>query len=219
MSWATRRRGQVLGYKGFICCDLRWVSNIYASLLPRHPMTTPQHLVANAVRKPGKPSPDFPLFAHNNGQWAKKIGGRIHYFGPWRNPQAALRAYHAYIKGPPNEPQCGRIPSKAQSDKPAKPHPDFPLYSHASGKWAKKIRGKTYYFGSWDDPDGALERYLELKDELLAGRTPSNGDGLTIRELANRFLSGKRSLVDNGELAERSWFDYLKTTPKGPGAW
>jgi hypothetical protein len=166
------------------------------------------------MRKPGKPSPDFPLFAHNNGQWAKKIGGRTHYFGPWSNPQAALRAYHAYIKGPPNEPRCGRIPSKPQSDKPAKPHPDFPLYPHASGKWAKKIRGKTYYFGSWDDPDEALERYLDVKDELLAGRTPSKGDGLTIRELANRFLSGKRSLVDNGELAERSWFDYLKTAER-----
>ena len=166
------------------------------------------------MQKPDKPTPDFPLFAHNNGQWAKKIGGRTHYFGPWSDPRAALRAYHAYIKGPPNKARCGRIPSKPQSDKPAKPRPDFPLYPHASGKWAKKIRGKTHYFGSWDGPDGALERYLDVKDELLAGRTPSNGDGLTIRELANRFLSGKRSLVDNGELAERSWFDYLKTAER-----
>src|SRR6516164_7210144 len=51
-----------------------------------------------------------------------------------------------------------------QSGKPAKPRPDFPLFAHAAGVWAKKIRGKLHYFGPWDDPDGALKKYHERKD-------------------------------------------------------
>lgn len=43
--------------------------------------------------KPAKPSIAFPLFAHGNGQWAKKIRGRLHYFGLWADPDAALKEY------------------------------------------------------------------------------------------------------------------------------
>jgi integrase len=43
--------------------------------------------------KPDKPYPEFPLTAHPAGYWCKKIRGKIHYFGPWDDPEGALKKY------------------------------------------------------------------------------------------------------------------------------
>lgn len=48
---------------------------------------------ANKAR-PSKPYPEFPLFAHNNGQWCRKIAGKLHAFGSWDDPQEALRLHN-----------------------------------------------------------------------------------------------------------------------------
>jgi integrase len=105
--------------------------------------------------------------------------------------------------------------TKTRVAKPDKPRPDFPLFPHATGRWAKKIRGKLVYFGYWtEDPRGdkALAKWLDEKDDLLAGRAPRlKADGLTIRELCDRFMVSRRRKLDSGELAAVSFGDYFQT--------
>jgi integrase len=105
--------------------------------------------------------------------------------------------------------------------KPSKPYPEFPLTAHPAGYWCKKIRGKVHYFGPWADPDGALAKYLEQKDDLHAGRIPRPDPAmLTVKDVANTFLNAKREAVDAGELAMRTWLDYraiMEMMVKGMG--
>jgi integrase len=97
------------------------------------------------------------------------------------------------------------------------PYPEYPLFPHATGRWAKKVREKLHFFGRWDGEDGtawqqALELYQLQIDDLRAGRRPrTRTDGLTLRELVNRFLTTKRHLVDTSELTPRTFADYHAT--------
>ena len=99
----------------------------------------------------------------------------------------------------------------AGASKPAKPYPDFPLFPHAAGVWAKKIRGKLHYFGPWDDPDDALKRYEEQKEALHSGRRPRpDPEAVTVKDVANAFLNAKQALVDAGELSPWTWASYKR---------
>lgn len=101
--------------------------------------------------------------------------------------------------------------------KPTKPYPEFPLFPHASGRWAKKVRGSLCYFGSWrDDPQGerAYKLWEERKHDLRAGRIPKSrrtGD-LTVDLLVNVFLDEFRKEADAGRKTWKSWRDYVATS-------
>ncbi len=107
--------------------------------------------------------------------------------------------------------------AKQGHGKAEKPRPDFPLFPHATGRWAKKVRGKFHYFGKVaDDPDGtaALEQWLADKDELLAGRVPrrkTDANALTLEKLVNKYLATKRGQVDTGEITYRSFWAVFRT--------
>jgi integrase len=99
--------------------------------------------------------------------------------------------------------------NSSSGNKPAKPYPEFPLFPHATGRWAKKIRGKLHYFGKWDNWQDALSLYQKQAADLHAGRKPREDiGGATIKDLVNHFLVAKRHLVDTGEIAQRTWDDY-----------
>lgn len=99
-----------------------------------------------------------------------------------------------------------------QKTKPAKPYKDFPLYAHGSGQWAKKINQVLYYFGRWDDPDAALQKYLAQRDYLQAGLAPPEDAGeTTLAQLCNQFLTSRKARVASGELARSTWMDYHAT--------
>lgn len=95
--------------------------------------------------------------------------------------------------------------------KPAKPHKDFPLFAHASGRWAKKVRGRLVYFGKWDDHQAALEKWLEQKDELLAGRQPrkQTRNGIDLVDLADRFMEAKQRALAAGDIGHWTFSGYM----------
>jgi integrase len=158
--------------------------------------------------KPQKPYPDFPLGPASNGQWCKKIDGKLRYFGKWDNPEAALAKYLAEVKG--DKP---KVASTQKSGKPAKPWKGYPLTAHGRGQWVKRVKGKLHSFGPWSDPQAALDKWLRDKDALLAGREPKadNPGGLTVGVLVNHFLNTRQSRVASGEIKQRTVKDYKLT--------
>ena len=99
---------------------------------------------------------------------------------------------------------------------PRKPRPDFPLFPHARGYWAKKVCGRLVYFGKVAaDPKGqrALGKWLDEKDALLAGREPraATPETMMVKDVSNAFLSQKKDLLRAGELTQRTFAEYHAT--------
>ena len=101
---------------------------------------------------------------------------------------------------------------------PGKPYQEFPMFPHASGQWAKKIKGKMWYFGTWEDHDGALKKYNDCIHEIHAGRNPGRSgvaqvysDTLSVFDLCNLSLERQQSRVETGTVSNRHFSDCLKS--------
>ncbi len=57
-------------------------------------MATPDSSLGCRQGQPEKPFPEFPLTAHKNGQWCRKIAGKVHFFGVWADPISALKKHN-----------------------------------------------------------------------------------------------------------------------------
>jgi integrase len=94
-------------------------------------------------------------------------------------------------------------------EKPTKPYDDFPLYAHASGRWAKKINGKVYYFGYWRDGwEKALATYQAQRDDLYAGRKPKTSastEEVRVGDVVNHFLGFQEKKLKNGDIGRSTW--------------
>ena len=106
--------------------------------------------------------------------------------------------------------------TKPKATAPVKPRPDFPLFPHAAGYWAKKVKGRLVYFGKVaTDPKGeaALDLWLAQKDDLLAGRKPraKRPEEATVKDLVNGFLTHKKNLLIAGELTDWTFQEYHAT--------
>ena len=98
--------------------------------------------------------------------------------------------------------------------KPSKPYPEFPLFAHNNGQWCRKIRGKLYSFGTWDDHQSALKKHNEEYPFLKEGiAPPEKFDGWRVGDLINEFLGVQEDRMDQGEI-EKITFDSLQYVGK-----
>lgn len=107
--------------------------------------------------------------------------------------------------------------TKGKTQKPPKPYEGFPLFPHATRRWAKKIRGRLYYFGSWDGGwKAALAKFEEERDALYAGKVPrsrqsAEPEGLKLVDLYNEFMAAMEDRIALGTLAQSTLDDYQRT--------
>ena len=113
-------------------------------------------------------------------------------------------------------PKSTTSPVTRKPATPRKPSPDFPLFRHASGRWARKIGGRFHCFGKVSaDPQGtaALAKWNQNREALLSGRVPhAEQNGVPdVHGVCNAFMLHKKALLDAGELTERSYGEYHAT--------
>ena len=82
-----------------------------------------------------------------------------------------------------------------RKNKHPKPVDGFPLSVHPSGKWCKKHKGRSDYFGPLRDWKAALAKYEYGWSDIIDGcEVPAEDaeEHCTTADLCNAFLNSKR---------------------------
>jgi len=103
---------------------------------------------------------------------------------------------------------------KADSSDASNGTQKFPLWLHPTGQWCKKVKGEFHYFGK--DQEVAYERWMERKDDILAGRKFRVDDQhasaeVTVKYIVNFMLTAKKRLVESNEITQRHFNDLVRS--------
>ena len=154
--------------------------------------------------KPAKPYPSFPLTPHDNGQRCKKIRGKVHFFGVWEDPDAALQNYlrvAEYLHAG-RQPRSGTLPEDSVTVKQVCNHYlTYPLRRSQAGeigrRWFEDCRTVLESFASFVGPgrlalDLSPDDFLRYRQKFarrgLGGRKPLGVHALT-RAITGRARS------------------------------
>jgi integrase len=125
--------------------------------------------------KPSKPYPEYPLTAHPAGYWCKKIRGKLHYFGPWEDPDGALAEYNRQKE----DLHAGRKPREATEGTTVKELCNRFLNAKQALVNTGELSPQT-----WDDYKRATD---EIISTLGKGRLVSDLDPEDFATLRNRM--------------------------------
>ncbi len=109
---------------------------------------------------------------------------------------------------------------RPRHDQPRWPFPLKPdgsgvtMTAHRCGQWCKKIKGRVYYFGRWDDPQGAMRKYEQQVPYLLKGQLPPGVQTVagrtTVTAITELYIETVARKVAAGELAPRTLNRYSR---------
>lgn len=88
-----------------------------------------------------------------------------------------------------------------------------PLYAHPSGQWCKTFKGEKLYFGTWDDPKGALQEWKAYEAQHVLGMAPESNPSvgeMTVRNALVQFLDAKKLMVERGDMGQPTLKQYQR---------
>jgi integrase len=129
--------------------------------------------------KPQKPYPGFPLTAHRNGQWCKKIRRKVFYFGPIADWQTALATYLEQK----DDLHAGRTPRARHDVLNLGEAMDRFLSGKKLAQEAGEIRDRTY-----NEYEAICDR---ISDSLGSSRWLDDTDETDLAKLRADFTKGK----------------------------